>query len=71
MALVVQRYISNRLLALVATMKEVSNTGHYKESIADNGKDEISILSNVFEDLMKQIMENQRRKDEFIGIAKP
>jgi len=68
-ALVVQRYISNRLLALVATMKEVSNTGHYKESIADNGKDEISMLSNVFEDLMKQIMENQRRKDEFIGIA--
>ena len=50
-------------------MKEVSNTGHYKESIADNGKDEISMLSNVFEDLMKQIMENQRRKDEFIGIA--
>ena len=43
--------------------------GHYKESIADNGKDEISMLSNVFEDLMKQIMENQRRKDEFIGIA--
>lgn len=68
-ALVVQRYISNRLLVLVATMKELSKTGNYKESIADDGKDEISMLSNVFDDLMKQIMENQRRKDEFIGIA--
>lgn len=68
-ALVVQRYISNRLLALVATMKGLSKTGNYKESIADDGKDEISMLSNVFDDLMKQIMENQRRKDEFIGIA--
>lgn len=68
-ALGIQRYISKRILSLVSTMKEVSKTGNYDKSIADDGKDEISMLSNVFDDLMKQIMENQRRKDEFIGIA--
>ena len=33
------------------------------------GKDEISALTRVFNNLMQQVSENQRRKDEFIGIA--
>jgi signal transduction histidine kinase len=65
----VQRYISKRLLRFVNTMKLVSSTGDYNTPIADNGKDEISTLMKVFNNLMQQIKENQQKKDEFIGIA--
>jgi signal transduction histidine kinase len=68
-ALAIQTYISKRLLYLVNTMKEVSKTGEYNKSIADDGKDEISILITVFNNLMQQVKENQQRKDEFISIA--
>ena len=66
---IVQRYISNQLLYLVNTMKEVSRTGDYKKSIDAGGKDEISTLSRVFNNLMDQVTESQQKKDEFIGIA--
>ncbi len=68
-AIVVQRYISNRLLYLVNIMKGVSKTGNYKSHVYAGGKDEISTLSVVFNKLMDQIMESQQKKDEFIGIA--
>lgn len=68
-AIVIQQYISNRLLSLVNTMKEVSDTGNYNKTIADNGKDEISSLISVFNNLMQQVNINQQRKDEFISIA--
>ena len=68
-ALIVQRYISNPLLSLVNVMKDVSKTGEYKRKVSLKGKDEISTLSIVFNDLMSQILESQKRKDEFIGIA--
>lgn len=68
-ALAIQTYISKRLLYLVNTMKEVSKTGEYNKSIADDGKDEISTLITVFNNLMQQVKENQQRKDEFISIA--
>ena len=68
-AIVVQRYISNRLLYLVNIMKQVSKTGNYKSHVNAEGKDEISTLSVVFNKLMDQIMESQQKKDEFIGIA--
>jgi len=69
LAIIIQTYISKRLLRLVDVMKEVSETGNYDRSIADEGKDEISTLTRVFNNLMQQVSENQRRKDEFIGIA--
>lgn len=68
-ALGVQTYISKRLLKLVSTMKKVSKTGEYVEPLADDGKDEIATLIQVFNKLMQQIKENQQKKDEFIGIA--
>ena len=66
---VIQIYISRRLLDLVDTMKEVSNTGNYDKIITDKGKDEISVLINVFNNLMQRIKENQQRKDEFLSIV--
>lgn len=68
-AIIMQTYISRRLVRLSDVMAEVSQTGDYSRTIVDNGKDEISILSKVFNNLMQQVRENQRRKDEFIGIA--
>ena len=66
---VVQLYISKRLVKLVNTMKEVSVSGDYSKTIKDGGKDEVSVLTDVFNNLMQQIAENQQRKDEFIGIV--
>ena len=68
-ALVVQTYLSKRLLKLVSSMNEVSKSGNYNKVISDDGKDEISVLIKVFNNLMLQVKESQRRKDEFIGIA--
>jgi signal transduction histidine kinase len=68
-AFIVQRYISRRLLNLVAVMKQVSETGDYKRHVYDNDKDEISTLSHVFNEMMEQIAISQQKKDEFIGIA--
>jgi len=68
-ALVIQTYVSKRLLSLVHTMEEVGKTGDYNKSIKDEGQDEISILTKVFNSLMQQVKENQQRKDEFISIV--
>lgn len=68
-ALVVQRYISRRLIYLVNSIKQVSRTGNYNALIIDKGKDEISTLIRVYNNLMQQVKESQQRKDEFIGIA--
>src|SRR4029079_7467066 len=58
-----------RLLYLINTMKEVRKTGNYDKPIGDTGREEISDLIKVFNNLMLQIKQNQQRKDEFIGIA--
>lgn len=68
-AYVVQVYISKRLLYLVDTMKLVSKTGNYNTPIVDRGKDEISTLIHVYNNLMQQVRQSQHKKDEFIGIA--
>lgn len=68
-AIAIQQYISKRLLSLVNKMKEVRETGNYSKLIADDGKDEISTLIGVFNNLMQQVDINQQRKDEFISIA--
>jgi signal transduction histidine kinase len=67
-ALAIQTYVSKRLLTLVRSMKEVGKTGNYDKTIQDDGKDEISILISVFNNLLQQVKENQQRKDEFISI---
>jgi signal transduction histidine kinase len=64
-----QSYISSRLLALVRVMRRVGDTGDYRASIRDEGSDEISVLVKGFQRLLEQIRENERRKDEFIGVA--
>jgi signal transduction histidine kinase len=68
-ALSIQSYISKPLLRLVGTMKKVGKTGDYDKPLAEEGKDEIAVLIQVFNKLMQQIKENQQKKDEFIGIA--
>ncbi len=69
LALTIQSYITRRLVYLANNMKELSDTGNYDKVIPDTGKDEISTMIKVFNELMQQVKENQRRKDEFIGIA--
>lgn len=69
LAFFIQSYISKRLLRLVNTMKKVNKTGNYNTPLVDEGKDEIATLINVFNKLMAQIRENEKKKDEFIGIA--
>jgi signal transduction histidine kinase len=65
----VQPYISRRLLNLVNGIKSAKKTENYYIPITDNGRDEISTLITAFNQLMQQVMENQQKKDEFIGIA--
>ena len=68
-AFIAQRYISRRLLNLVKTIKQVSETGDYKRHMNTEGNDEITTLSEVYNDLMDQVTHSQQKKDEFIGIA--
>jgi signal transduction histidine kinase len=68
-AVIIQTYISRRLLNLVNTMQRVSKTGNYDQQITDSGKDEISFLVREFNNLLQEVKQNQQRKDEFIGIA--
>ncbi|MEO6453783.1 MAG: ATP-binding protein [Ginsengibacter sp.] len=68
-ALAIQPYISKRLLSLVSIMNQVSKTGDYSKHVVVEGKDEITALSLVFNNLMDQIQESHKKKDEFIGIA--
>jgi signal transduction histidine kinase len=68
-ALVVQSYISKRLLKLVNVMKKVSKTGDFSKQLDEEGRDEIATLVRAFNKLMEEIKESQKKKDEFIGIA--
>jgi signal transduction histidine kinase len=68
-AVTVQRYITTRLLYLVNIMNQVSKTGDYSRHVIVDGKDEITTLSFVFNNLLDQIQESHKKKDDFIGIA--
>lgn len=68
-AMVIQPYISKRLLDLVKIMSQVSQTGDYRSHVVVQGKDEITALSVVFNNLMDQIQKSHSKKDEFIAIA--
>ncbi|THU34035.1 HAMP domain-containing protein [Niastella caeni] len=50
-----QRSIPHRLLSLVSKTKEVAETGNYSLRVADNGNDEIGILSQGFNNMLDRI----------------
>ena len=68
-AIVVQEYISKRLLNLVNKVANLNRDGDYGVTLPDEGKDEIGTLIRVFNNMLKKVQENQQKKDEFIGIA--
>ncbi|MGN6533314.1 MAG: ATP-binding protein [Ginsengibacter sp.] len=68
-AIMVQGYLSTRLLKLVNAVKKIRKTGEITKAVEDKGKDEIATLIQAFNNMMEEIQENQKKKDEFIGIA--
>ena len=64
-----QHYISAPLLNLVKVMKQIRESNDYSRHVEVNGKDEISVLSYEFNNLMDEVANSHRKKDEFIGIA--
>ncbi len=64
-----QRYISTPLLNLVNVMKQIRENSDYSRHVEVSGKDEISILSSEFNNLMDEVAKSHQKKDEFIGIA--
>jgi signal transduction histidine kinase len=60
-AILIQRYISKPLLNLVSVMQEVRENRDYKKRSDVFGKDEISILSLEFNNMLEQI---QKRDNE-------
>ncbi|HEY4110896.1 ATP-binding protein [Puia sp.] len=68
-ARLVQASLSSRLERLADVMTEVNDSGNYSRSIEESGKDEIGTLIKIFNNLLLKVKENERRKDEFIGIA--
>jgi len=68
-AIVNQRSISNPLLYLVRVMRQIRQSEDYKHHVNVKGKDEISILSHEFNNLMDEVVRSHQKKDEFIGVA--
>ncbi len=64
-----QRYISIPILKLVNVMKQIRESNDYGRHVEVKGKDEISILSYEFNNLMDEVVKGNQKKDEFIGIA--
>ena len=52
---VLQRFITDRLLALVAKTKEISDTGNYSIRVPAKGNDEVSILTSSFNEMLRHI----------------
>jgi signal transduction histidine kinase len=60
-AMFVQRNISVPILNLVGAMKKVKESGDYKNRVKVHGKDEINTLSLVFNDMLKNIEEREKK----------
>ncbi|HTB51561.1 MAG TPA: ATP-binding protein [Ferruginibacter sp.] len=69
LSIITQTYITEPLLSLVNKMKEIRESEDYTRLVPIEGKDEITILSLEFNNLMNQIIQSNQKKDEFIGIA--
>ncbi|MCW3127458.1 MAG: Phytochrome, two-component sensor histidine kinase [Bacteroidetes bacterium] len=59
-----QRTITDRLLSLVNTTKEVARTGNYSSRAPISGNDEIGVLSVAFNDMLDQIEHTKKDLDE-------
>lgn len=59
-----QRAISTRLLWLVSKTKDVSDSGNYSIRVSSEGKDEIAILSEAFNNMLEQIEKTQHALKE-------
>ncbi len=68
-AVLVQGYLSTRLLKLVNAVRKIRKTGEITKAVEDKGRDEIATLIQAFNKMMEEIEESQKKKDEFIGIA--
>jgi signal transduction histidine kinase len=68
-AVLVQGYLSTRLLKLVNAVIKIRKTGEITKAVEDKGRDEIATLIQAFNKMMEEIEESQKKKDEFIGIA--
>ncbi|HVU94002.1 MAG TPA: ATP-binding protein [Puia sp.] len=68
-ARLVQASLSIRLERLAQVMTEVNQTGNYSRVMEESGEDEIGSLIRNFNNLLQKVKENERRKDEFIGVA--
>jgi signal transduction histidine kinase len=68
-AIINQGYISKPILSLVSVMRTIRESDDYKHHVPVRGKDEISILSLEFNNLMDEVVKSHQKKDEFIGVA--
>lgn len=68
-AILVQGYLSRRLMRLVNAVRKIRKTGEYAKPVEDKGTDEIATLIQAFNKMMEEIEASQKKKDEFIGIA--
>lgn len=59
-----QKIITNRLLSLVRSTREVAETGNYSIRISAQGKDEIGVLSEGFNSMLEQIEKTQKDLQE-------
>jgi len=59
-----QRSITNRLLALVHKTKEVAETGDYSIRVPNEGPDEIGILSAAYNNMLQQIQKMKQFLNE-------
>lgn len=60
-----QRSITNRLLALVSKTRKVAETGDYSIRVSATGDDEIGVLSEAFNNMLEQI---EKMKRDLSGI---
>ncbi|MCK4640787.1 MAG: response regulator [Candidatus Marinimicrobia bacterium] len=64
MSILTQRTISNPVLRLAETVREISKSGDYSVRVKKEGKDEISTLYDGFNDMLEQIHERELERDK-------
>lgn len=65
-----QKIISNRLLSLVRSTKEVSETGNYSIRISAQGNDEIGVLSEGFNSMLEQIEKTAKKLELSLSLMR-
>ena len=67
---ITQRTISRPVFNLVNNSKNISETGNYSIRVEKEGNDEIGILCDTFNDMMKQIEKRERERDSVEGALR-